>query len=63
MSEALAARLGRLQPGQVLPLDVNDEENVGDLFLMIDNTLQYGEDADIVTKDFDEYNDEIPTES
>ena len=39
------------------------DDGGSDLFLMIDNTLQYGEDANIVTKDFDEYNDEIPTES
>ncbi len=35
------------------PLNINDEENIGDLFLMIDNTIQYGEDLEVDVKDFD----------
>lgn len=35
------------------PLNINDEENIGDLLLMIDNVIQYGEDADVKTRDFD----------
>lgn len=37
-----------------IPLNLNDEENIGDLLLMIDNMIQYGEDADVQQKDFDE---------
>ena len=29
------------------PLDITDEDNISDLFLMIDNTIQFGEDADV----------------
>jgi len=36
------------------PLDSQDEESVGDLLLQIDSILQYGEDADVNVKDFDE---------
>lgn len=36
------------------PLDTEDEESVGDLLLQIDSILQYGEDADVQVRDFDE---------
>lgn len=36
------------------PLDSQDEESVGDLLLQIDSVLQYGEDADVQVRDFDE---------
>ena len=35
------------------PLDITSEENVQDLLMMVDNTIQYGEDADVKTRDFD----------
>jgi hypothetical protein len=35
------------------PLNINDEESIGDLFLMIDTTIQYGEDLEVNTRDFD----------
>lgn len=35
------------------PLNIYDEENVGDLFMMIDNTIQYGEDLEVDVRDFD----------
>jgi len=38
------------------PLDITDEENIQDLLILIDNTIQYGEDQDVRTKDF-EYED------
>lgn len=40
-----------------VPLDRRDEESVADLLLTIDNILQYGEDTDVRTHDF-EYPDE-----
>ena len=36
------------------PLNINDEESIGDLFMMIDSTIQYGEDLEVQTRDFDE---------
>merc|ERR1719489_30784 len=59
LSEALGRVLDDYSLVKFFPLDINDEENIGDLVLTVDNTLQYGEDADINTKDYDEYNDEI----
>ena len=34
-----------------LPLDITDEDNISDLFMMIDNTIQFGEDADVKIAD------------
>jgi len=35
------------------PLDITNEENIQDLLIMIDTTVQYGEDLDVKTKDFE----------
>ncbi|XP_063229321.1 GPN-loop GTPase 3 isoform X1 [Bacillus rossius redtenbacheri] len=35
------------------PLNVRDEENIADLLLTIDNVIQFGEDSDVKTRDFD----------
>lgn len=51
---ALAKVLDDYSLVRFLPLDITDEENIADLFLTIDNTLQYGEDADVKVRDFDE---------
>ena len=32
---------------QFLPLDISDEESVGELQLFIDNIIQFGEDEDV----------------
>lgn len=37
-----------------LPLNIKDEESIADIKLTIDNTIQYGEDADVKVRDFDE---------
>lgn len=39
------------------PLNLKDNENLADVLTTIDNVLQYGEDQDVKTKDFD-YEDE-----
>jgi len=62
LSEALARVLDDYSLVKYFPLDINDEENIGDLLITIDNVLQYGEEADVNTKDFDEYNDALETE-
>ena len=54
LTEALAKVLDDYSLVKYFPLDINDEENVADLFLMIDNTIQYGEDQDVKVADFDE---------
>jgi len=37
-----------------VPLNLKDEENLADVLLTIDNVLQYGEDQDVRTKDFED---------
>lgn len=37
-----------------LPLNIKDEESIADIKLTIDNTIQYGEDADVKVRDFDD---------
>lgn len=37
-----------------IPLNINDEESISDLLLIIDNVIQYGEDMDVKTKDFEQ---------
>ena len=54
LSIALAKLLDDYSLVKFFPLDIQDEESVSDLLLMIDNTIQYGEDADVKVRDFNE---------
>ena len=58
LTEALGRVIDDYSLVKYFPLDITDEENIGDLFLMIDNTIQYGEDGDVKVRDFDEPQDE-----
>ena len=53
----LSAALGRVLDDYSLvkffPLDITSEENVQDLLTLIDNAIQYGEDLDVKTADYD----------
>lgn len=40
------------------PLNIKNENSLGDLFLMINNIIQYGEDSDVKTRDFEEVDPE-----
>lgn len=54
LSEAIGNLVEDFSLIRFTPLNLNDEESIGDLLLIIDNVLQYGEDADVKQKDFDE---------
>ncbi|KAJ8957811.1 hypothetical protein NQ318_001807 [Aromia moschata] len=41
-----------------IPLNLKDHENLSDVLLTIDNIIQFGEDQDIKTKDFEEEDEE-----
>ena len=49
--QALTESLGKVLDDYSLVkyfrLDITDEANISDLFMMIDNTIQFGEDADV----------------
>ena len=53
LSQALGKVLDDYSLVRFFPLDITSEENVMDLLTMIDNTIQFGEDADVKTADFD----------
>ena len=54
LSESIGRVLDDYSLVKFVPLDISDEENISDLFLTIDNTIQYGEDADVkIREDFD----------
>lgn len=36
------------------PLNIRDEESIADIMLTIENVIQYGEDTDVRTRDFDQ---------
>ncbi|XP_050451961.1 GPN-loop GTPase 3 [Cataglyphis hispanica] len=42
-----------------LPLNIKDEENIADIKLIIDNTIQYGDNTEVKPKDFDEPDNEM----
>lgn len=53
LSETIGLLIEDFSLVRFTPLNINDEENIADLLLMIDNTIQYGEEADVKTMDFD----------
>ena len=62
LSMALGRVLDDYSLVKYFPLDITDEESIGDLMLMIDTSLQYGEDEEVKTHDFeypDREDDEI----
>lgn len=58
LSEAIGTLIEDFSLVRFTPLNLNDEENIADLLLTIDNVIQYGEDADTKTKDFEQPDEE-----
>lgn len=54
LSEAIGNLIEDFSLVRFTPLNLNDEENISDLLLTIDNVIQYGEDSDTKTKDFEQ---------
>ncbi|XP_054281858.1 GPN-loop GTPase 3-like [Macrosteles quadrilineatus] len=53
LTEALGQIIEDFSLVRFHPLNIKDEENLADLLLTINNVIQYGEDADVKTKDFE----------
>ena len=53
LSEALGRLLDDYSLVKFFPLDITSEENVQDLLIFVDNTIQYGEDLEVKTRDFE----------
>lgn len=54
LSEAIGNLIEDFSLVRFTPLNLNDEESINDLLLIIDNIIQYGEDADVKQHDFEE---------
>ncbi|XP_008555739.1 GPN-loop GTPase 3 [Microplitis demolitor] len=54
LTEALGQLIESYSLVRFLPLDITDEENISDIRITIDNAVQYGEEEDVKTRDFDQ---------
>lgn len=54
LSEAIGQMIEDFSLVRFTPLNLNDEESVADLLMTIDNIIQYGEDGDTKTHDFEQ---------
>ncbi|XP_011156360.1 GPN-loop GTPase 3 [Solenopsis invicta] len=62
LTESLGKIIADYSLVHFLPLNIKDEESIADIKLTIDNTIQYGEDADVKMRDFDEPCEDNETE-
>lgn len=53
LSEAIGGLIEDFSLVRFTPLNLKDVENVGDVLVVIDHVLQFGEDQDVRTKDYD----------
>lgn len=61
LTGAIARVIDEYSLVKFVPLNIKVEESIGDLLLIIDNAIQYGEDLDVKTKDLDcEKDDDLP---
>ncbi|KAJ8959575.1 hypothetical protein NQ314_006224 [Rhamnusium bicolor] len=58
LTEAIGKLIEDYSLVRFIPLNLKDHENIGDVLLTIDNVIQFGEDQDIKTKDFEEADDD-----
>ncbi|XP_011876793.1 PREDICTED: GPN-loop GTPase 3 [Vollenhovia emeryi] len=58
LTESLGEVISSYSLVHFLPLNIKNEESIADIKLTIDNTIQYGEDTDVRTRDFDDQDDE-----
>lgn len=59
LTEALGKLIEDYSLVKFLPLNIKDDESIADVKLVIDNVIQFGEDADVKVTDFDPPDDEI----
>nr|QBH74278.1 hypothetical protein [Carausius morosus] len=58
LTEAIGHLIDDYSLVRFYPLNARDEENIADLLLTIDNIIQFGEEGDVKTRDFDFPDDE-----
>lgn len=54
LNQSVAALLDEFSLVSFVPLDISDEESIMEVLSHIDMAVQYGEDADVKMRDFDE---------
>lgn len=54
LSEAIGRLIEDFSLVRFTPLNLNEEESIADMLMNIDNIIQYGEDGDTKTKDFEQ---------
>lgn len=54
LTETLANIIDDYSLVRFIPLNLQDQENIGDVLIMIDNVIQYGEDQDVKVKDYED---------
>lgn len=59
LSETIGELIENYSLVRFLPLNLKDPESVSDILVTIDNVIQYGEDQDVKTIDFEEGNDDF----
>ncbi|KAH9361195.1 hypothetical protein HPB48_001553 [Haemaphysalis longicornis] len=55
LSEAITIVIEEFSPVKFLPLNIKVEESIGDLLLLIDYAVQYREDLDVRSHNFEAY--------
>lgn len=58
LTEAIGRLIEDYSLVRFTPLNLKDNENLADVLITIDNVLQYGEDQDVKTTDFEEHDPE-----
>ena len=53
LSHSLGKVLDDFSLVRFLPLNIHNEESIEQILFQIDSTIQYGEDKDVKTEDFD----------
>lgn len=54
LTEAIGEVVDNFSLVRFCPLNIKDEESIENILITIDNIIQYGEDADVKIRDFDE---------
>lgn len=54
LTEAIGRLIEDYSLVRFIPLNLKNQESISDVLITIDNVLQYGEDQDVKTKDFEE---------
>eukprot|EP00879_Flechtneria_rotunda_P005279 GHRR01005565.1.p1 GENE.GHRR01005565.1~~GHRR01005565.1.p1 ORF type:complete len:273 (+),score=103.11 GHRR01005565.1:450-1268(+) len=54
LNAAVASLLDEWSLVSFVPLDITDEDSIGDVLLQVDMAIQYGEDADVKIRDFEQ---------